>query len=128
MTSDCPGRERMKLSIQSQESGIAQVQIEGRISQRDFVSEQEPLQLTLGQDAFEHSVLLDMSEVEAIDSSGVNWLLNCQKRMGEAGGNLVLHSLSPIARNVIRVLNLQTVFALANDVSQAQTFLDGDSA
>lgn len=118
----------MKLSIQSQESGVAQLQVEGRISQRDFVSEEEPLELTLGNDVFAQAVLLDMSEVEAIDSSGVNWLLTCQKRMREAGGNLVLHSLSPIARNVIRVLNLQTVFALANDVNQAQTFLDGDSA
>ncbi len=83
--------------------------------------------MTLGNEAFQQNVLFDMSEVEAIDSSGINWLLTCQKKMRESGGHLVLHSLSPIAKNVIRVLNLQTVFALADDVVQAQTFLDGES-
>ena len=118
----------MKLSIQSQENGLACLSLEGKISERDVVSDQEPLEATLGHQAFEKNVLFDMSEVEAIDSSGVNWLLNCQKKMRESGGHLVLHSLSPIARNVIRVLNLQTVFALADNVTQAETFVNGESA
>lgn len=85
------------------------------------------MQNALGDDAYSQRLLFDMSEVEAIDSSGVNWLLGCQKKMRESGGRLVLHSLSPIARNVIRVLNLHTVFALAEDAAEAQTQLDGDS-
>ena len=118
----------MKLSIDSQENGVTRVRVAGRISQRDVATDQEPLQTLLGQDVFEQQVLLDMSDVEAVDSSGVNWLLICQKKMRASGGRIVLHSLSPIAKNVIRVLNLQTVFALAADISEAETLLDGESA
>ena len=109
----------MKLSLRSQENGVANLQVEGRVSQRNLLSETEPLVEALGEDAFGQSVLLDMSEVAALDSSGVNWLLICQRKMRETGGVLILHSLSPIAKNVIKVLNLQSVFKLADDEGQA---------
>ena len=118
----------MKLSVQSKEDSLVRVRAEGRISQRDVVSEQEPMRDLLGDDAFQLCILLDMSNVEAIDSSGINWLLICQKKIREGGGHFVLHSLSPIAKNVIRVLNLQTVFSLASDSQEAQKFIDGELA
>ena len=109
----------MKLALQSQENGVAKVRIEGKVSQRDLISDTEPLVEALGDDAFGQTVLLDMSEVAALDSSGVNWLLICQRKMREKGGVLILHSLSPIAKNVIKVLNLQSVFKLAETEQQA---------
>jgi anti-anti-sigma factor len=118
----------MKLSIETQDDEFVNVRAEGRISQRDVLSAQEPLEELLGESAFQQHVLLDMSEVESIDSSGINWLLICQKRMREGGGRVILHSLSPMAKNVIRVLNLQTVFSLAGDVHEARNILDGERA
>ena len=117
----------MKLSIQSHENGVIKLHVAGNVSQRAVMLDSEPLAALLGQDAFRETILLDMSEVAALDSSGVNWLLICQKRMREADGRLVLHSLSPIAKNVIKVLNLQTVFTMANDVADAQSLVDGDT-
>jgi anti-anti-sigma factor len=109
----------MKLSIQTQENGVDRLRIEGRVSQRDVAAQTEPFVHLLGDDVFHKTILLDMSEVAVLDSSGVNWLLICQKKMGESGGRLVLHSLSPIAMNVIKVLNLQTVFTMADDIVDA---------
>ena len=114
----------MKLSLRSQENRVAKVQIEGRVSQRDLISDAEPLVEALGDDAFGQTILLDMSEVAALDSSGVNWLLICQRKMRESGGALILHSLSPIAMNVIKVLNLQSVFKLAEDEREALSQLN----
>jgi hypothetical protein len=48
--------------------------------------------------------------------------------MRERGGRLVLHSLSPIAKNVIKVLNLQTVFTMADDIGKALSIVAGESA
>ena len=117
----------MKLSIQSQENGVVWLRVEGRVSQRDVFADSEPLISLLGNEVFHKTVLFDMSEVAALDSSGVNWLLICQKKMREADGRLVLHSLSPIAKNVFKVLNLQTVFTMADDVDEARSIVDGES-
>ena len=103
----------MKLSIRSQENDLVRFRLEGRVSQRELATSEEPIGDLLGDDAYSNRLMIDMSEVASLDSSGVNWLLVCQKRLRESGGSLVLHSLSPIAKNVVKVLNLQTVFALA---------------
>src|SRR6056297_2860794 len=103
----------MKLSIDSNEHGIARARVSGKINQSQVSPFTEPLGDALGPDAYQQSVLLDMSEVEMLDSSGVSWLLSCHKRFRSAGGELVLHSLSDIALNVIKVLNLKSVFRVA---------------
>lgn len=98
----------------------------GRVSQRD-VEVNEPITEALGDNAFGRQIAIDMSEVESLDSSGVNWLLIAQKKVRESGGKLILHSLSPIARNVIKVLNLHTVLQLAETREEAVQRLQGES-
>jgi anti-anti-sigma factor len=95
------------------------MRVQGRVSQREVTMPEEPLGALLGEDAYLQKIVLDLSEVASLDSSGVNWLLICQKRIRQAGGQFVLRSPSQIARNVIRVLNLQTVFLVADDDVQA---------
>lgn len=116
----------MNLSVQSRDAEIVHLRLEGRVSQRDIAPNEEPLSDVLGATAYTHKLAIDMSEVVSLDSSGVNWLLVCQKRIRQAGGQIVLHSLSPIARNVIKVLNLQTVFQLADDEESANRMLQGE--
>jgi anti-anti-sigma factor len=116
----------MKLSIRSQQDDVVSLFLRGRVSQRELSTVEDPLTDLLGEDAFQNHIMVDMSEVAALDSSGVNWLLVCHKRARENGGKLVLHSLSPIARNVVKVLNLQTVFILAADENEAARSLQGE--
>jgi len=115
---------RMKLSVQSREGDVCRIRLQGRVSQRDVTSGEEPIADLLGENAYAQKLVVDLNEVATLDSSGVNWLLICQKRIRQAGGRLVLHSLSPIAKNVIKVLNLQTVFQLADDENQALRLLE----
>jgi len=72
-------------------------------------------------------MVVDLSEVASLDSSGVNWLLVSQKRSSEHGGKLVLHSLSPIANNVLKVLNLHAVFQIAGSEAEAIQKLGGEA-
>ena len=67
-----------------------------------------------------------MTNVELLDSSGISWLLVCNKRFRQAGGQIVLHSLSDVALNVLKVLNLQTVLQLASTREDAIRMI-GDS-
>jgi anti-anti-sigma factor len=118
----------MKLTVDSQDGGQVNLRLEGRVSQRDVSLNDEPIGDLLGKEAYGNKLAVDMSEVASLDSSGVNWLLICQKRARESGGQLVLHSLSPIARNVIKVLNLHTVFKVANDRLGADRMLEEDAS
>ena len=116
----------MKLSVQSENGNPVRLSIEGRVSQRDL-DESDPFVESLGENAYSRQVVVDLSEVASLDSSGVNWLLVAQKQMQEQGGKLVLHSLSPIANNVLKVLNLHSVFQVADSEASAIRIVGGDA-
>ena len=78
-------------------------------------SPDEPLADAIGFDAYQRRVLLNLSTVTGLDTSGINWLLTVQKRFDSAGGRLVLHSLSPAARTAFRALNLHCALRVAVD-------------
>lgn len=115
----------MNLQVQSQGDERVSIKVSGKITQRNMMANNEPLIGTLGDTGLGRQILLDLSSVEALDSSGINWLLICQRKVREAGGRLILHSLSPIAKSVIRVLNMQTVFTLADGEEQANELAHG---
>jgi anti-anti-sigma factor len=118
----------MNLSITSESNAdVTCVELAGRISQRDLSPFDEPLRDLLGENAYDRKVLLDMESVEALDSSGVSWLLTCHKRFQDAGGKLVIHNVSPIAKDVLKILNLHKVLHLANDQQEARQLAEGDA-
>ncbi len=116
----------MKVTVQSESGDPVLLRVEGRVSQRD-VEVDDPFVDSLGEDAYSRQLVVDLSEVALLDSSGVNWLLVSQKRMQEQGGKLVLHSLSPIANNVLKVLNLHAVFQVAESEAAAVRLLGGEA-
>jgi anti-anti-sigma factor len=115
----------MKLCVLSDDGDAVSVEIAGKVTQAKASPFDDPLGELLGSDGYGRDVLLDMSQVEVLDSSGIGWLLTCQKRFREAGGALVLHSLSPMSRNVIKVLNMHAVFKMASSGEEALRMLEG---
>jgi len=57
-------------------------------------------------------VILDLSTVEFIDSSGVGALLGVQKRLSVQGEPVTLKGARPAVINVLELLRLQRVFKL----------------
>ena len=117
----------MKLTIKSRQDDVILVQITGELSQKRLLAHADPLREQLGDDCYRHKVLLDMRGVAAIDSSGVGWLLSSQKQFRAQGGKLVLHSLSPFARDVMKILNMQLVFRIAEDEKSARRLVEEES-
>jgi anti-anti-sigma factor len=109
----------MNLAVVSDEGDLVRVRVTGEVNQKEINNLSEPISSLLGGDAYQRSVLLDMSEVQMIDSAGVGWLLNCNKQFKDDDGKLVLHSLSLLARNVFRVLNMHLVFNISADENEA---------
>ena len=90
----------MELSLKESSDAALYAELSGRVTQNDISPFTEPLGKELGADAYGKNVLLDLHNVEVLDSSGISWLLVCHKRFREAGGKLVLHSVSPVVSDM----------------------------
>jgi anti-anti-sigma factor len=109
----------MRLSIQSQEGGLARVAVLGEVAYDELSGRPDPLPELLGSDCYRGKVLLDLQHVDMLDSTGICWLLTCRKHFHEDGGKFVLHSPSEIAHGVLKVLNLGLVIPIAEDEEAA---------
>ncbi len=117
----------MKLTLKSEEGDLAIVQVAGELSQKRLAHQADPLGDLLGEEGYRRTVLFDLRQVTAIDSSGVGWLLSAQKSFRMQGGKMVLHSLSPFARDVLKILNMQLVFQIAENEAAARRLVQEPS-
>jgi anti-sigma B factor antagonist len=102
----------MKLSLGKSDGDTFRVLVSGKITQHDFGPVQEPLEALVGPGIYSRQIELDMSDATYMDSSGVGWLLTCQKRVREAGGHLKLLNVQPIIANMLRLLKLSRMLGL----------------
>ncbi|MCL2648005.1 MAG: STAS domain-containing protein [Phycisphaerales bacterium] len=79
-----------------------------------------PFESFLGKDWASHAVLLDMEQIDYLDSSSVGWLIASQKAFHAAGGTLVLYSLQPRIRQLLTMLRIERVVPLAEDLAAAK--------
>jgi anti-anti-sigma factor len=104
--------------------GIAHISAEGSITAADLSADgTDPLQALLGSDWARQRVLLDLSAVSYIDSSAIGWLIDAQHSLQQAGGRLVVHSLRPNVRQILEVLKIGRVVAIADDEPAAREML-----
>ena len=59
-------------------------------------------------------VVIDMSGVDFCDSTGMNVLLSCLRRVRERGGELEIASPKPAVRKILQVTGLDSVFTLVD--------------
>lgn len=69
-------------------------------------------------------VILDLSEVKFIDSSGLGAIVAAMKQLGE-GRQLDLAGLSPMVDKVFRLTRMDTVFTLFPSLNDAMAGLEG---
>ena len=65
-------------------------------------------------------IVVDMSAVEFCDSTGMNVLLSCLRRVRERGGELEIASPKPAVRKILQVTGLDSVFTLVDDASRSR--------
>jgi anti-anti-sigma factor len=67
-----------------------------------------------------------MGETTFLDSSGVGWLLGCNKRFRQGGGSMVLHTVPPIVLDMLKVMRLEQVLKIADDEPAAVSIMRGE--
>ncbi len=118
----------MKLTVDSEEGTILRLKAQGEIAQGALNMDKEPVAALLGDSAYGKTVLLDLSEVDFIDSRGISWLLVCHKRCAAAGGRLIIHSLTRMVWDVIRVMRLNLVLSIAANEAAALAMARGEES
>ena len=118
----------MELEKVSDDGDVLRLRAKGCVKQSAAMAELEPLGVLLGEGGYGRNVLLDLSEADFVDSSGLSWLLVCHKRFRQAGGKVVLHSVPVVVMQVLDVLSLDQAFDIAADDPSAVDMLTGGSA
>jgi len=111
----------MKLSLTSEDDLLVHVKCEGEIREEDFSAAVEPMEpLLASRGGFRRKVLLDLERTTIIYTSGMSWLLACNKRFVHEGGMLVLHSIPPMVDQSLRLVGFQKILHCASDPASAR--------
>ena len=95
------------------------MELVGRLVREPFPPTPEEVLKVLGAAGYAQPVVVDMSRMLFVDSSGISWLIVCHKRFAQTGGKLVFHSLTPAVRTLLETMGLHHVFQLAPNLDEA---------
>ncbi|HEX5291556.1 MAG TPA: STAS domain-containing protein [Streptosporangiaceae bacterium] len=65
------------------------------------------------------ALIVDMSETEFCDSTGLNVLVRAHKRLAEARGELLLVAIEPTLLRIFKVTGMDTMFHLFASLGEA---------
>ncbi len=107
----------LKLSTRKS-SGVSIVDISGRVTLGETAS---ALRETIGQMARsgERQILLNLSDLGYLDSSGMGVLVSSFATINSLGGRLKLTNLSDRVKDLLLITKLYTVFEIFEDESSA---------
>jgi anti-anti-sigma factor len=116
-------RSDMEVIRSGEQGDILCLRVQGTIQQDPINPQPDPLPDALGSTGFGGKVLLDLSGVEFLDSSGYNWLLQQNRAFRNAGGALALHSIPPLVMRILSLVRADLVFQIAGDETAAMKML-----
>ena len=114
-----PGNQLNLLDEQPQQ---VRMQLVGAVSHDQ--SPTDSFQKLGGPAIYSRKVMVDLSKCHYVNSGGVAWLLIHHRRFQEAGGKLVLHSASPVVRQIFNLMKMELVLSFCNDALDAERFLN----
>jgi len=105
----------MALTINTREvSHVTILDVQGRIVLGDEIGQLRDAVRGLVADG-KKKIILNLADVDYIDSSGVGELVGCFTTVRNAGGELKLLNLSQKVHDVLHVTKLYTVFDIRDD-------------
>jgi anti-anti-sigma factor len=111
----------MKLSVVSRDERSVHLAAEGDLVVPLAGPRADPLAGVLPEGPCPALVLLDLSKVGYVNSTGINWLILAHRRVEQGGGRLVLHSAQPFVRGVLDLMKLDSVLNVAADEPAARS-------
>lgn len=113
----------MDLKLENQSGGMCHLSLAGKISQTAVDSQSDELARLLGNSHLNQKILVSLEQTDYIDSSGIGWLLATDKKIRDAGGRLVLHSVPLDIQHVFGLMKLNAVLKIAKDKEHANSIV-----
>jgi len=113
------------LRLQESDTQYVRVELVGRLSHDGWPVGFDPFAELMGDGVYARKVLLNLGRSSYLDSSGVSWLLDSNKRFQEAGGALVLHSAAPLTAQFLKMMRMDLVLTLVPDEAAARQKANG---
>ncbi len=103
----------MKLTLLALEKDdLLRIACEGSIA-RLLDQDRDPLRDLLGPHCYSRRVLFNMERVQAVDTSGITWLLTVVERFTRDNGRVVFFGVPPIVTQVLDFMRLTDTLPLA---------------
>ena len=99
------------------QSGIPVLQVSGRLDASTVSILEHALTRALNKNA--RAVIVELSEVNYISSSGLRVLLTARRRARERGGDLFLCALSQNVRDVFDMVGFTALFSVSSSIQDA---------
>lgn len=118
----------MDIEVLGYSGPVLRIAIVGRIVRENNAPLSDALESALGPAGYRQPVVVSLERTLFIDSSGLSFLIQCHKRFNQAGGKLVLHSMTPAVRTLFETMGLHQIFALAENEDHALQLALTDNA
>ena len=106
----------MEVTSHQLDRGV-KIVVSGEVDMRNSAGVRDELLMAVEQKA--PLVIVDLSEVKYIDSSGLATLVECLQNMADYGGKLVLIGASKSAKDVFSIARLDKVFSFCDSEEEA---------
>jgi anti-anti-sigma factor len=100
-----------------EQNGVTIFVLDGRVDSEGAVDLDLALQTATSED--KHKMILDMSEVRYINSSGLRTLADILTQNKSSGGDLKLVNLNPKVQRVLQIIGFDKFFAIYQTVEEA---------
>ncbi len=114
----------MEINVLGNEGGVLRLEVVGRIVRDDIAPRFEAIEQALGPEGYGQRVVLSMARTQFMDSTGISWLVVCHKRFREAGGSLVIHSVTPNILTLLKMMRLELTLNLAENEQAALEMIE----
>ena len=109
--SDVPAAEDFRVSVRD-DAGAVTITVEGEVDVATAPTVRDELYRLI--DRGTKRIVVDLSGMEFIDSTGLGVFVGALKRSREGGGELELRSLKPAARKIFDITGLSSAFNISD--------------
>jgi anti-anti-sigma factor len=109
----------LHMTLRADDGEVVCLQCEGDLHWNPVLEDRDLLADFLGPECYCRKVVVNLERTRSIDSSGIGWLIACQKRFAANGGCWILHSLPPWVKQMLGLLRLDSILQLAEDETTA---------
>lgn len=116
------------LRLLSDDADLLQLELVERSFHPDTASGLDAMGPLLGERGYARVVVLSLAATRFVSSSGLAALLTWHKRFRQAGGRLILHSITVPVMETLRVMRMERVLTVASDLASALEAVRGEAA